>query len=301
MAVSVAGRLRRKVARLAKSFRTYPVEDLSHAKWEPIAMLDIAIRKPVLATAPLEHCRWTGATGFPYGKESSHPYVRSLLEYREHGNEVYENSYLARYYAAFQPPSLAEFQGLEAGGHAALSSLPPMNIYPWTPVSTEGIKSLLEGERENVVLPSSFRVPRSCGPKSRDFVRERLERLFTLHDAIQEEGFRNMPNPRLPYFDQFPTGDLMVRGGEARIILANGQHRASALSALGLEGVTLLIGVKHSRGPFRIDRSAVLDWPLVRSGLYRVDEALKIFDAIFDANGPGPRNLSSAFSAVAGR
>ena len=118
-----------------------------------------------------------------------------------------------------------------------------------------------------------------------------------IYDAIEAEGFRNVSNPRLPYFDQFPTGDLMVRGGEARIILANGQHRASALSALGHETVTLLLGVKHPRGPFRIDRSAVLDWPLVRGGLYRVDEALRVFDGIFDANGPGPRSIGPAFSA----
>jgi len=297
MAVSDSGVLRSHISRLVKRFRNYPVKDFSSEKWEPLAMLDLAKRKPILVAAPLEQCRWTGPSGFPYGPTSPHPYVRTLLEYREHGSETSENSYLAKYYAAFQPSSLAEFQGLEFDGHPSLLSLPPLNIYPWTPVSSEKLKQLLDGVADEVMLPNSFRVVRSCGPKTRDFVQERLRRLFMIYDAIEAEGFRSVPNPRLPYFDQFPTGDLMVRGGEARIILANGQHRASALSALGHETVTLLLGVNHPRGPFRIDRSAVLDWPLVRGGLYRVDEALRVFDGIFDANGPGPRSIGPAFSA----
>ena len=162
MTVSVSRRLRSYIARLLKRFRTYPVKDLTHVNWEPLAMLDFAKRMPILVTAPLEQCRWTGPTGFPYGPGSPHPYVRTLLEYREHGSATSEHSYLAKYYAAFRPFSLAEFQGLEFDGHPSLLSLPPLNIYPWTPVSSEKLKQLLDGVADEVMLPNSFRVVRSC-------------------------------------------------------------------------------------------------------------------------------------------
>ena len=218
--------------------------------------------------------------------------MRTLLEYRNGRKPPLGKSYLFRYYAAFQPKSLAEFQGLGADGHPLLTSLPPLNIYPWSPVSVRQLHTLLSGG-EASSLPSSFRVVRSCGPKPVDFVEARLERLVALYNTIDAKGLRTALTPELPYFDQFPVGDVMVRGESTRIMLANGQHRAAVLSALGRQSAPLLLGVVHARGPHRIDRSAVDAWPLVRDGLYHKSQALRIFDGIFDADGPGPRTIES--------
>lgn len=272
-----------------KRFKRYPVLDLRHDDIEPLDALSKVDGKPVLISVRLDHCRWSGPTGFPYGPDSPHPYVHTLLQYRKHGMPALGESYLAQYYASFQPSSLAEFQGIETECHPLLLSLRPLkDTYPWSPFSVSQLQEL----RSDAGNAAQRHRPSSCGPRCDDFVQARLDTLVALFDAVQSKGFRTEPSLKLPYFDQFPTGDVMVRGKETRIILANGQHRASVLSALGKETMPLIIGVVHSRGPFKIDRAASAEWPLVRSGLYSEIEALQIFDGIFDANGPGPRKVA---------
>jgi len=291
MSAFFLGRLPRRLWRFVRRSKSHKALDLSLNDIHPLAALARAGHRPVLITVRLDQCRWTGATGFPYGPDAAHPYVRTLVQYHNGGKPAAGESYLSRYYASFQPRSLAEFQGLGTDGHPLLSSLPPLNIYPWSSVSLAQLHAFLAGVGNDYALPPSFRVVRSCGPKPADFTQARLDRLIGLYNTIKAQGFRTKLNPKLSYFDQFPVGDVMVRGTETRIILANGQHRAAVLSALGRESAPLLLGVVHPRGPYRIDRSAVDAWPLVRDGLYHKDQALRIFDGIFDANGQGPRSV----------
>ncbi|MEO7067470.1 MAG: hypothetical protein ABI114_11215 [Rhodanobacter sp.] len=70
-----------------------------------------------------------------------------------------------------------------------------------------------------------------------------------------------------------------LKGETSVYIVTDGNHRLSALSALGYTSVA----VKQSPGSI-VHRTHVARWPLVREGIVSQDDALKIFDAYVDGN-----------------
>ncbi len=179
----------RGLRRTAKRFKKYPVFDVRNEQISPLEALALRGRYPVLLEVPLDQCRWTGSTGLPYGPKSAHPYVQTLLQYREHGQPSVEQSYLYLYYKSFQPASLAEFQGLDEKFNSVASRLPPLNIYPWTPVSNKQLKEIITIPDNGLSLPGSFKVVRSCGPKPARSVQGRLDNLFYLYEEVRKKRF----------------------------------------------------------------------------------------------------------------
>jgi hypothetical protein len=295
-----ARRLRRRLRSGMFGSRCYPVSDPGR-DISALVALGITGERPVVINARLDHCRWTGGTGFPYGPASPHPYVQALLQYQSAGIVSPRESRLWRYYELYRPATLADFQGIQPREEASLlDRIPPLNIYPWSGVPGETLKRIAEGSLSwpySDWLNPSYVLVRSVGPQLPEFVEKRLAHLTKVYDAIVTEGFRTRPDPRKPYFEQFIVGDVMVRDGETRMMLANGQHRAAALSSLGHVTAPILVGVRHHRGPYVIRRDEVKDWPLVREGLYRAEQALTVFDRIFDARGPWPPSFDQAWVA----
>lgn len=289
------GKWRKRLRSKLLGSRKFPVINHADCDDDLLTALDMSKRVPVVITVRLEDCRWTGATGYRYGPGTTHPYVQTLLQYRERVATPIQDSFLWEYYQVFQPATLAEFQGVggsvDGTRKSVLERLPPLNIYPWSGIAGKTIRKIadrtVQWPYKGFLHPSHVFV-RSIGPQLPGFVEERILRLTSLSHGISETGFRSEPDPDRPYFDQFIVGDVMVRDGYTKIILANGQHRASVLSSLGHNTAPILVGVRHHRGPSVIRRDEVKDWPLVRDGLYDVDEALKVFDGIFDGCGPRP-------------
>jgi len=256
--------------------------------------------KPCLIRGGLEHCRWYGASGISYSRNSLHPYIRTLIEYEEGICTTYNGSFLQRYWQQWAPKNLAEYFGIdEAKCHPLLVRTPPNhNILPWSP--TDHIEYM---EEEQWMTRFDYRElclaggtpARSCGPKPTWFGEARFQRLVSVYESIKASGYREIAAESEPYVGQHIVVNCLVRDGIVRFVVANGQHRASALSALGHSEASMIVHFHSDRGPAMLRRDEVDSWPLVRRNIFSPCEAEAIFDRIFDA--VPPREIKSMRSS----
>lgn len=283
-------KVRRLLARHKRQTR-YRTRDLRERGLGPLDAYHEHMGKPCLIRVGLEHCRWYGASGISYSRDSLHPYIRTLIEYDEGICTTYNGSFLQRYWQQWAPKNLAEYFGIdEAQCHPLLVRTPPNhNILPWSP--TDRIEYM---EQEQWMTRSDYRElclaggtpARSCGPKPTWFGEARFQRLVSVYESIKTSGYREIASESEPYGDQHIVGNCLVRDGIVRFVVANGQHRASALSALGDSEASMIVHFHSDRGPAMLRRDEVRYWPLVRRKIFSPGEAEAIFDRIFDAVPP---------------
>jgi hypothetical protein len=237
---------------------------------------------------PLDHCRTLGPLAFPCGPESRDPMAATLVAYRLGSCTGYEGSPLERFFELWQPATLAEVVGIDpavASGRLlapATGDTPPL---PWKPTS-HGAHAAGRLDRTDLrrvaqqigVSPETLRGSIFYGPVSSDLGRVTFQRLVELHDSIRRRGFRPGRGGR-PHLD----GQLLVRDGDFRVVIVSGKHRMAALSALGYERAPVLLG--HKRPPVVL-REEAASWPHVVSGTYELEQALDVFDRIFDGVQP---------------
>lgn len=300
----------KRAGQLARSLRRYPIrvltksglltfrsEDLRGADKRLSDILDRGTRSPCVIECQLSDCRWFGPTGIAYGPASLHPYVQSLRQYMKGECTSYRGTALEHYWKSWCPDTLAESLGLElASAHAWLQASPPLSDFmPWGGVDQlKGLKASVQriravGQDNGGPRPHVTTAVRQVGPKPDWFGEVRFKQLTGLFETISAEGYRQDAPVSLPYFQQHIVVDCLVRDEEVRFLVANGQHRASVMSAMMHEHVPVLINVIHKRGPAVIRRDDVTQWPLVEHGLIAAHDALGVFDRVFD--GRQPRNF----------
>jgi hypothetical protein len=97
--------------------------------------------------------------------------------------------------------------------------------------------------------------------------------LHGAYESIVANGF-------LPHRFGYPRGRLLLGvGGRRACLLLDGNHRVSALSALGYDKLTVEVSSQHT---VRLD--ALEQWPGVRARVFTRDEAEAIFMAYFNGN-----------------
>ncbi|MDX5376934.1 MAG: hypothetical protein LPK08_05350 [Halomonas sp.] len=272
--------------------RQYPVPDLSRETVGPLEAFYAYRGLPCLIQCRLADCRWFGPTGIAYGRDSLHPYVQSLRQYLDGECRSYRGSCLETYWQHWQPSTLAASLGVSSDtAHPWLRRVPPLSDFmPWSDVrQLQLLRTLAElspqGEGAESSLVSETAV-RQVGPKPDWFGERRLNQLVALHRAILQEGYRYQASQRLEYFHQHIVLDTLARGDEVRFLVANGQHRASVLSVLGYASVPALVHVSHRRGPSLVRREDCFSWPSVRQGIFTANQALEIFDRVFEGRPP---------------
>ena len=248
--------------------------------------------QPCILNVDLDKCRWIGASGLSYSHDSLHPYIRTLTDYGQQTHRTYEGSYLQRYWAAWTPSSLAEYLGFAAGTcHPLLARTPPVHdILPWSPV--DRIAYMQEGRwmrraDYRALCESGAPPARSCGPKPDWFGTARFARLVSIYESIKRNGYQVQQGPVKHNRPRHVVANCLVKGADVRLVIADGQHRAAALSALGYETVPAVVHSSSLRAPVMVRRVDVAYWPLVRRGIFSEAQALSIFDRIFDAAAPG--------------
>ncbi|MET0285509.1 MAG: hypothetical protein ABW352_13600 [Polyangiales bacterium] len=92
------------------------------------------------------------------------------------------------------------------------------------------------------------------------------------HERMRDVGYR-------PSFTSYARAIILRSQQRSAYLLTDGNHRASALSALGVTS----LAVVALRGR-TVHRDQVERWPLVRLGRMRADDALAIFDAYHHGN-----------------
>ncbi len=242
--------------------------------------------KVALINVALKNCRWYGGNGCAYDSESRHPYVRTLIEYLNGACEQYKNSYLECYWSCWQPVSHAESLGISAEtAHPLLIEMPPLHdVMPWSAASKWDfvIKRGWMDKRSNSEMIAENSPPaRSCGPKPEWFGEARFNDLIEICKSIAQNGYQDKPQPEKPYKHQHILANCLLRDGEERYVIANGQHRTASLSALGYKEAPVLVHTLNGRGPAVVRRDEVYNWPLVQKGLFNEQDALAVFDRIF--------------------
>ncbi|MBE0488172.1 MAG: hypothetical protein IBX53_03755 [Halomonas sp.] len=291
--ISAARRL--PIRALARAgFGVYPSRDLRGVAITVPEVLDRYAQRPCIVECPISHCLWFGPTGLAYGKESSHPYVQSLLQQLRGECRYYQETCLAHYWRSWTPATLAESLGIDAeSAHPWLNDSPPLSDFmPWGGMPQfEALKLSVQASEQGRLadgeMPAVSEIAvRQVGPKPDWFGELRIQHLVSLHAQIASEGYRQRASSSLSYKHQHVVVDSMVRGGEVRFLVANGQHRASVLSAMGHESVPVLLNVSHKRGPSVIRRGDAANWPLVRMGIISLSDALDVFDRVFEGRQP---------------
>lgn len=213
---------------------------------------------------------------FGYGDNSIHPYVIAA----KYGDKKLEKieSILKSYYRLVNPSNAMDVFGLKNTKSEALNFPYWAVVMPWdfeTQIQwqTRVEKSVLF---ENKVMGKALTIEHGwawMGPTSDEKANIEARRLHSVLTSIVNKGYQR---------SDAADGDIQA------VVLINeddewvwqsvtGQHRAASIRALGFEQI-----------PIRVERiirrSEVSYWPNVRRGLYTVDEALRIFDCIFDDN-----------------
>lgn len=268
--------LRRSLARVAQLVgrRSDPI-DLRGSKIDPFEALRQHKARGVVVDIPLERCRTFGALGFPPTVLAGHPYVLAAADHLAGRIAAYTGSVLETYYETVQPRTAAALLGLPEDAAGTLGRMEAIEAeLPWINVSGARVKNLratfMESDSAEFDRPMGLEHGWSfIGPVSVEKGELELHRTRDIVDAIAREGYQ-VTSPA-----DHVWGYLLRAGEEYAALIWGGQHRVSALAALGYESIPLLL--RPHRVAHRLHAEA---WPAVTSGSLDRDQALQVFDRL---------------------
>ena len=258
------------------SFNDRPI-DLREIASDPQSALKHAGYSTFVIDVPVSDCR--NKLGFAYRPDGVHPLVRTARAYAAGKASCYDGSPLQVFRRHFQPTNAAEKYGIyEGASRELLASLPNGLVHPWEDRSfaKQRQKAHHSANRDRVQYGLEQLDDPHATPDAEKGAFE-FDRLAQLVDSVREKGYRrtNLPSGDI-------IGKLLIRPGEgARYIVFGGRHRAAVLAALGYDRIPLRM--RFSKFPTIDD---VDEWPHVRSGLFTRDQAIDIYNRLWDGQPP---------------
>ncbi len=230
----------------------------------------------------LDRVRTFGPLGLSCAREGGSPFVTTLLAYEQGRCRTYGDSPLRRFYESWQPANLAEAFAIDPSrASKELLALPPL---PWMLPWNGGAdwdrwinKAKAQIARRTRRLGEAYALSRFWGPVSERYGELRLANLVKVYRSIRVDGYNPVSHIR---------ANLLVRHGECRVLISDGNHRAAALAAAGFDRIPVWVAGRDKYGPAVIWRGDSSSWPAVGSGIFSHEQAVAIFDRVFDANSP---------------
>jgi len=261
-----------------------PPIDLRGLLDNPAEAIGRSAGNPVLVNLPLASCRSMLAVAFACTNTSGQPFIDTARGILNGSVTGYIGSPLQRYYESFQPSNLAELLGIEPTDKGPASRLPPYAfVFPWhgTPTVQQCRIKSQKIRKENMFHGSKLSGSNGwhlIGPISPEKGILEFERLSKTLCSIQKNGYKRNNGP-----DGDMVGVILVRDDTCVAVIAPGQHRISALVALG-----------YDKAPVRISctfvpivyRETATSWPAVKNGFMTVEQALSVFDRVFEGQQP---------------
>jgi len=200
--------------------------------------------------------------GFRYGQNEYNPYETYIIGLHEGKNEEALKEQFIDFLRYYRPTSFGEALGVD------LSKKYPLWQYPWSSFIDPGYNAYdMSPERIPDIIThfSAKGIPFKI-------IENEFSALKSAYQSISLNGYL----PRKYGYAEV----LVLKNKEANAyILLDGNHRASALSALGYKNMETRIFIGNI-----VDRSDVKNWPGVKSSFFTEDDALHIFDVYFEGN-----------------
>lgn len=229
--------------------------------------LDAVDSKAAIFEVQVEKCR--DLNGMAYNQEGWNHFVALLQQYQNNPELKYKHSVLKDYFDRFTPCNRQEqlFEKEDNG-------LPPLSegwtLLPW--MNPDGV--LLNPEESPKSRPGGNH---HYGPNSEEFGKKEFKKIIDTFTMIKRFGY----HPEI-FPDGHIQGYFLKDGNDYRFIVSEGQHRMAALGVLGYK----VIQCKHNpRFKRVVDIKNINLWPLVKSGLYSIELAERVFRHYFESNG----------------
>lgn len=263
---------------LKKLFRREPEEaiafDLCSSEYHPLDIVYDGFSGEVM-NIPLSRCRSYILGYLP----EEHPFCVTLKQYNQK-KHAFTHSKLNRYYAEFQPKTMADVLKLES---PILKNYPAMaTVMPWSYATPEQRmkRFCIEGSQSRLLAKEAVQHGLNSaenygcqffGPISADHGELEFKRLTSVNNNIVNDGYAPSKHGHL-------HGEFLIDGDNWVWVAIGGKHRFSVLSALEFEKIPV---ARLSRwAALFIRRNEVAYWPNVRNGLFTEEEALSVFDRI---------------------
>lgn len=204
---------------------------------------------------------------------------RAMMETKGDASIAAGEACLSDYYRKFQPARFGEIW--RAAGLSrqigVMANQPARHACSWLPWNQP--EDTVADMRDGVTRAERWSSEdcHAYGPLTPSQCQQEARRLHGLLVKLGQEGYEPEVN-----HDGYLRGQLLVRGDATRFLVLGGQHRIAALMTLGYRQV---LAKFQPLVPKVIDAAQVASWPQVANGTYSTEEALTIFNGIFEATG----------------
>lgn len=230
-----------------------------------------------LITVPLKDCRFMHFHSYIAKPDSNSPFIQTTKDYLNGVVYTYEGSALEKFYSTFQPKNVQEALGLGELANKTFAGMHPSStILPWSSLTPEerfrgvNLIEITENLDSRKFMDASFG-HKHLGPVHLEKGKLEFTRLTNITEIIKKDGFK--------WFKKAGKNinvTLLISNNKVCYSLVHGNHRVAALSALGFKKVVICLSGMIVR---REDASS---WPAVRKGYYTEEEALLVFDKVFE-------------------
>ena len=232
------------------------------------------------------------AMSFKASYPDKDPFVKFVKEINEKKIENYEGSSLEKYYANFRPTTIYDLypytKKIINSKIFKLKAKYINHILPWDETfykktlneiidEVDLQKNIMRKCQENNLKFDStiYYGNQNFGPVHNEMGKLEFERYKKVLNSINKIGYKPdyKNNPHI-------SGQILKNKNSWMLLISDGVHRATVLIALEFKKYPISLKVL----PKIIDRNKVYSWPGVTRKYYTQEEALIIFDSIFESN-----------------
>ena len=216
---------------------------------------------------------------FRYGRNEFNPYENYIQHLVKNGDVVGIQRNFVNFLLKYRPRNMGEAIGV------TLSKEYPMWVYPWNSKSIKFVPRFISNiytkllfSRRNGWKDRLIDVPDILTHFSEkgipaDMIQREYEWLHGAYDSIKNNGY-------LPEIYGVPVGRILSDcEGNISCLMLDGNHRISALSALGYKKLVIEYCERDT-----IYLNDLEQWPLVANGIYTLDDARMVFEAYYKGN-----------------
>lgn len=197
-----------------------------------------------------------------------HPFIYALKKYHITGDIFKVVGALKDYSNSVRIKTVQDYIGVNLKSLPALSRAEDV-FFPWITYNKD---ALMNGSlAENIIYGYHSHESIATPPLSDKKIDVETKRLIDVYRSIKKNGYD---------IKKSIEADLLIRGDEYRWVIIHGHHRAAALETIGTSDKIIV----KIRNIIRIDE--VKYWPEVKSGVFTIEEAIKVFCNVFDAIPP---------------